>query len=466
MNSLNLHDIIRQKNLLVYLVILISQVFILFISIHWGIDILIGLIAVLILLVVPLISLELSLATLLFCFIYLNRPLTAHFVYKGILLQDIFFLIVIAVWIFRRILDGRFLEYRSSLLTNSYTFFLATGCIAALLGIYNLNRFNNIFYEMRELMYFLTFFIAVDVVRKRRQIYLIFGSFFLATNLFALESIVGSVMQTKLIMMSLGQLRYVEPTSFFLSLGIVFNMSYLLFAKLRRLYQFVLLVSTVLLGTALTLSLTRGYWLGLAGGLFFIFLLLPRQRKLAVLVMSIGLIFFGVFAASVFIGFSPKLIFDIVGSRALSMRFFSYDTSAMARIEEIRSILREMPKFPLFGKGLGASLYLFKYDKGVWSEWIYFHNNYFEILLKMGLLGLCAYLVKVFSFFKMGFASLKTKYDPEKACIIAILAMYGAAMVTSLTSGVVLFLDTAPFIGITMGLIVLIYGKQIIEWEK
>ncbi|MCK4672932.1 O-antigen ligase family protein [candidate division WOR-3 bacterium] len=467
MDYLSLDNSIEHKKISVILSIIFPlQLLILFASSYWGIKYVVGAIAIFVLIAIPFINLELSLSILLFFFVFLNRPLTAIFAYKSILVQDIFFVIIVFAWLLKRALNGQLFEFQRSSLTGSYALFLLIGCVAAIVGLCNFNRFNNILYEIRGLAYFLTFFIVLDVIRHKKQIYLILAVFLLSTCFFAFESIIGSVAKSKMIMFSLSTLRYVEPTTFFLALGIVLNVSIILLSRASKFIQTVLFVSTVLMGTALVLSLTRGYWLGLAGGLFFVFLFLPRRKKFTVFLMSFVLVSSGIIGASIFMGFSPKLILDLVSSRAVSMKFFMFDPSAMARIEEIRSILKEIPKCLLFGKGLGASLYLFKYDKGMWMEWIYFHNNYFEILLKMGLLGITAYFIKVFFFFKLGFASLRTRYDIKKALILGILGMYISMMVTSLTSGVILFLDTAPLIGIMMGIVAVIYKNQIVEWHK
>jgi len=177
--------------------------------------------------------------------------------------------------------------------------------------------------------------------------------------------------------------------------------------------------------------------------------------------LKIIFIVFLSFLGSLFLGqfFFKGNIFDlfsIVIRRALA---FKDPTSYVYhRYYEMLTALRASIKNPLWGIGLGGEYFSpSEVDRGEWV-WTHFtHNNYVQIMLRTGFLGIGIFLAIWIGFFYHGLRIYSRLNDPKlKALTLGFLATFISASVTSLTSPLFTHYAIAPWLGIIMGLVFII----------
>jgi O-antigen ligase len=184
----------------------------------------------------------------------------------------------------------------------------------------------------------------------------------------------------------------------------------------------------------LLLTYSRGAWVGLAAGVFFIalyFILQSSPRHRAVLS--------GVFGCLILISFIlPQAMKEKIAS--VSDIHFRCGLSIEQRVAEKKSIKARgnlwMEAFsiikerPLFGCGLNTYARVAPKYKRTPKGGIYPHNSFLQKTAETGLLGLAAFLGVLFLFFRTGLRHLRQKKSP---------------MVLGFLAGIVSFLVHAVF---------------------
>lgn len=331
-------------------------------------------------------------------------------------------------------------------------------------------RQNQMRYIVGDLLQFLElpvfFFLASIIFRTKEQINKLFICFIGFAFISGLISLVGYLWSNPItVAIEVGGVRerlltnVVAFTPFLLVL-IIAQLFFLKYSSPRGKLLFSgLLFLTLLFLIILFFSFTRGYWLGFFVALIFILIMTKASFRYRVL--KIMFILFLSFLGSLFLGqfFFKGNIFDLFSIVFKRVVAFKDPTSYVYyRYYEMLTALRASIKNPLWGIGLGGEYFApseIVRDKWVWTH--YTHNNYVQILLRTGFLGMASFLAIWIVFFYHGLRIYGRLNDPKlKALTLGFLATFISASVTSLTSPLLTHYAIAPWLGIIMGLVFII----------
>ena len=178
-----------------------------------------------------------------------------------------------------------------------------------------------------------------------------------------------------------------------LVLPVVFGLSF--YSNNRREKRWLQLSGLIVL-TAIIFSYTRGVWLGLIGGLIFMAIL--RSRKLLLFVLT------GLIVCSVFLvilpssGFSRRVMGTFKSERPVGDRIYFWEGSL--------KIIRDYPITGLGWEGFGLVYPEYKPAEGrqlVSNA----HNNFIDMAVDSGLLGLGIFIWFLVTIYKVGFHIFK-----------------------------------------------------------
>lgn len=344
--------------------------------------------------------------------------------------------------------------------------------IVLLLGIlfvsalYGLARGHSRFIVAQEFemyVYLLAYFLVVSLVTTQKDASLVVKTMLIATvamaciaiitflytlqfdNIFFYKGPLGHIVYSK----SSTIPRVISNAEMYLPVAVNVIISYLLFARNSQLTKYLLASALIVLLFAVFISLTRGMWLStLISSLILIGYYVYQQGRSAFLTLAKAsaatVLLFG--AILYLLPGQPILqrILDFGAVRAASMLQVTADISLFNRYQEIIQVLKSFRSQPIFGIGLGGVI--------SWHDmlfpWIthmvfYIHNSYFWMLLKMGIIGLGAFLVILYIVFRKAIALLKKIESSHQRAIVA-------GLTTGLVS-VLVFSITSPFINLGAG---------------
>lgn len=160
----------------------------------------------------------------------------------------------------------------------------------------------------------------------------------------------------------------------------------------------------VIISASIFLSLSRAGTLSLIFSLTLMSFLLVKEGKIDRIYWLIGLsVILALFLVSL-AGFAP-----------IRDRFILFWKGLFVRWDIVRDSLKIFQDFPLFGIGWGNFQYIFPiYQKNVTfpSYYEYLHNDHFQLLVEMGLVGAVSYFLFLFKVFREIFGKLKERQDP------------------------------------------------------
>ena len=245
--------------------------------------------------------------------------------------------------------------------------------------------------EARTPVLYASFWIALAAIRaNRRRFVTIVGA---AAVLVALLAIVQYLLPGRQIFMTAGLpvvtsdsgfLRVRPPGLMFAYFGAIFGLAYLFWGPKRHRMRAVLLVA--LFSTAVLISLNRNMIVGLSAGLLVAFLVLPRRAQASLKILATAA------AAVALIGISGH---GTLVQRILSLGNTSYlqRTTLADRAYEDTFARATIARHPISGIGWGVAYGAQIRDtSGLIHPRSFVHNQYYELWLKTGLLGLVSYV--------------------------------------------------------------------------
>jgi hypothetical protein len=164
--------------------------------------------------------------------------------------------------------------------------------------------------------------------------------------------------------------------------------------------------------TTLIISLSRSMWIGLfAAAAFFLFYAIKQKwpavkiAKACGFFIAITAISFGMIWSLIAFPY-PKKPLEIGFN--LQNRFNTSESAVVTRWEEIKPLSRAIANHPIIGSGFGTVVKFTNWDPRILAETQKNNNyatyafewGYFDILLKIGLLGLLVYLAIIFNIAK------------------------------------------------------------------
>ena len=219
-------------------------------------------------------------------------------------------------------------------------------------------------------------------------------------------------------------------------LGLVFSFGFLVSFLRTGYIAFPIALMVVLL---LYFYKNRARWL--RGAMNFILLL-------------VFLLIFLAFSSIVVMNINPDI--DLI--EATFTRLGTFTDSAISsplgvRMLEIRSIFSDvLTRSPLLGKGLGGEYYSTSQVPGEGVKWgmkHYVHNNYFDFLIRTGVLGLLVFLLIAFKYLKDTIMFyLKSKDSFYQGVLLGFIGIFVASSIIALSTSIFY----SPFIFLIMAM--------------
>ncbi len=160
-----------------------------------------------------------------------------------------------------------------------------------------------------------------------------------------------------------------------------------------------------IMGSCLILTFAKGAWLGLAGALLF-FVALNARKKVTVMVL-VGIVAV-LFITGLFVN----------GRLAQIFKEEEKDATFIGRVVMWQSSIRMLQVHPFLGSGLNNFYLLFpKYQVSKFNEVLpnrrpmQVHNDYIQLAVEVGILGLAAFLWIVVRYMKYGMSIIKSNGD-------------------------------------------------------
>ena len=219
-------------------------------------------------------------------------------------------------------------------------------------------------------------------------------------------------------------------------IGVLVIASTLLFdpSLRRRVFGVVMLIP---IGLALVLTVGRGMWIALAVGLSFLGLLALRDRQAAarrgrrILILAL-LPFLVVGMGYLFQQATRAGVGEIAVARLARVMDYEQDHSIVGRLMSYRIALEEIWKRPLLGGGHGATVTYLVTDplQSFMLTTGDVDNVYLTILLRMGVLGLLAFLWIFLKGLQMAYRTFQRTANPGVRLFCAsFFAVYGAMLI-------------------------------------
>ncbi len=261
-----------------------------------------------------------------------------------------------------------------------------------------------LFEPRRLLHFFLAYFLTVNLIRTKQSLQLFLLIFFAAISLKAIQGVylytLGEGLQIKWKIRALftgwgDSLNFV--TLLLLLATFVLDKAPL---PAKRLW----LIATPVVLFSFLFSYKRAYYVAFVVGLFVLFLIQKGKARFR-------------FLMTAFVGFLLFLVLITAAGqwRAIGMRFESIlnptkESSANYRLVEWQNALISIRKNPVAGLGLGGVMPMEIYLSR--TNLLGVHNTYLWVAVKMGAVGLFAYLFLQFAFVKRLLRQNQTLHDP------------------------------------------------------
>ncbi len=363
--------------------------------------------------------------------------------------------------------------------------FLGLAVVTSVLAILNGNAaLDLVRRNLRQIMYWLTFFIVTNLVRDRRQLQFLLKGLFLLGTLVALAMIAQVILGDSVNILPgvLGTLdvagtsipgttRIVPPGRSLIIISFVALISVLSTEKLssNRVWSF---LQWFVLGIGVVLTYLRSYWVGIIIAVLLLAWLNRGEARrrlmgwgLAVLIiLSIAVLAFNSLgqntqATSLANGFLARFA-TLVNGNTLS------DPSLQYRGVENDYALAQIAAHPLIGLGLGASYR--PYDPRIdspgenYDPTTFIHNGHLWVMLFMGIPTYLAVLWLSFVFLYRGFKYWRKVPDPEtRAIVLSFTVSYVGILIATMVNQTFGTWLWTPLLGIMMGVNEIVFQKAI-----
>lgn len=283
----------------------------------------------------------------------------------------------------------------------------------------------------------LVFWLTTFIIRTRRQIrFLIWGFLFAVLIFGAIDSMIFFT-RTSLVSDILGA--RVRAGAQFSSIFAIILVATLILHEKRIGRRIILTFLGFVFFFSFIISFLRTGYIVLPIALIFVFLLYFRKNKARRLAGAKNLIFllvfllmFLAFSSIIVVKINPKI--DLIEATFVRLNTLTGSTTGSplgVRMLEVRSIISNvLVKNPLLGNGLGGEYYsLAETPQGPrWGLTHYVHVNYFDFLVRTGILGLLIFLLIAFKYLKdVIMFYLKEKDNFYQGVLLGFIGIFVAA---------------------------------------
>jgi len=398
-------------------------------------------------------------------------------------IPDLFLLALLGLIILRWLVEPDFKIIRTPLDWPLLAFY-GVALLATFVAVFQSSvEFHIARREIRTVTYYLVFFAVTNLVREDRQLRL------LLRGLFLLATIVATVMIAQFLLgesapilpgrvetlSTLGTsyegiTRILPPGQSIMLVAFITSTAMLILDKFKPINMFRFL-QWGLLGLAVVLTFTRGFWVQATLALFLLACLVRGQNRQRLI--GWGLV----------VGFLAAIIllpaFDEPESQTASLARASFErlstlvsgktlggSSLQWRYVENEHALSQIAAHPLLGLGLGAKYR--PYDPRIdyrgmkWDARDYIHNAHLWILMKSGLPGYLCLVWLSLAFLLRGFKYWRLVPNSQmKGIVLGFTLTYLGVLIGAVVSPMFMQWFWTPVIGIMMGVNEVVLGKVV-----
>ncbi len=328
------------------------------------------------------------------------------------------------LWVVKMVKEKRFL-FSHTALDYPFVIFVLFALLCSLLSKYVLFSLNSV----RSLGLVTLFFLIQANVKKRKDIDLLLLVLVVFSSFSALYSIIQYLTGWDF----LGNQRFVVskrstgffdmPLTFGEYIGMIFPITLTLFIYVKeKIKKIIFGIGSILCFLGVIFSATRGVWLANICVILFLFIFGTRKLKIYGVAIIIGFILICLLF--------PEISFF----KRFKTIFPPSDSSSMNRIYMWKSSVHIIKAHPLFGVGWGCfkkfyPLYILPQAAGIYSHT---HNNFINIAINTGIIGLGIFLWIIIVIFKKAFLLIKEK-NSLKIIYLGLTASIISFFVSGLT---------------------------------
>lgn len=362
-------------------------------------------------------------------FLQRTREITATEVLVGL-----YVIVPVALWFYKKV----FVEHAPVLISKADYFFVAffSLCIFSILITWT-NGFELSRWAREMLMYvgYLIYFPVREIIRKKKDLWVILIPFLLLAAVIAARNIIqyqtGATAARYLWEIFAARKAAQEPL---FMMTIVAGVAYFLHVN-RWEWKAILAAKVAVFSVALVLTFSRGYWLGTLIALAVMFFLLDTEKKRSLLLYSIVLMLISVGVLYLFLSNLAEFVLKMVTARLIRASTVIFDPALKNRIMEAQALVDEIMKSPIVGHGLGATFSFFDTILRTTNVSDYAHNAYLYLWFKLGILGLVTFLGAYFLKLRDGYRAYRNAVDPSiRALLVSILSSLVAMLFVTVTS--------------------------------
>ncbi len=386
--------------------------------------------------------------------------LTSHgghlFEFKDISFRMAIFMAVIIIWLGKKIIHLEPILALRGKLGLSFAIFLILVVLGIWHGLIKGNKSDILFGDAVNYSYVLLFLPLAELLQKKffeKRVLEIVGGAIIGLAFFSLFSLflfvngieyvhgpygyywwIREALTGKVTLMNYNFHRIATPVHLVVLPIFLVYLSFLLLKNQLKNKKTVIFLA-VLASLILLINFGRAYFLGILGGLFFLFLKTTFRRWL--ILVSLVLV---VLVAELFLIFLLCSRGRAVGADVLVLRFGSIfepteELSGLTRTMRLGSIINLLLKNPILGTGLGTTI---KYVDPLTNKSAITYNldwGYLEMWLELGLIGFLGFLYFLIKIFINGWQKIQESVNNllRQRLIIGLIAGLFALVVATIT---------------------------------
>ncbi len=305
-----------------------------------------------------------------------------------------------------------------------YVLYILILIFSVLVALYNKTKLSNIFFDINNFLFFLILPIYYQIIKDKKVLTNLFYIFLSASFFFSLKTIIifylfsqqFSFIDYTILYKWLRDTRVGEITKMndhfyriffqsqiYLMISFVISSVVLMTSKLQKKDKIFFYILSTLNLSAIIISFSRSYWLGVVIAFICLFFILLFQKQNIKIVSLNYIKLLGVVILSIFLIFIllkiPNTHINFVDM--LSGRVSEGDASSNSRMELLHPMLKDIKNSPIIGYGMGHEISYYSLDprnknalnlSGLTTTYS-FEWGWLSFWLKMGIFGLIFYIV-------------------------------------------------------------------------
>ncbi len=302
----------------------------------------------------------------------------------------------------------------------AYIIILTFGVIVAL---YNKTKISNIFFDVNNLLFFLILPIYYQIIKDKKVLMNLFYIFVGASLFLSLKTIIVfylfsqhfnfldfSTLYKWLRDTRVGEITKMDDNFYriffqsqiYLMISFIINFVILVYYKLQKSDKVFFYILSILNLSAIIISFSRSFWLGIVSALFVLFFIFIFQKEKFINIVKNYLKFLGILICSILLIFILLKIpyTDIKFTDLLGNRVSENDASSNSRMELLNPMITDIKNSPILGYGFAHEITYFSKNPRNLNELnptglvrtYSFEWGWLGFWLKMGIFGLLFYI--------------------------------------------------------------------------